>query len=229
MKLLTIGTNAKTVKSDKRGSHLTAIMYLSPADSVAGINVCPTAELAGCKAACLNTAGRGAFGNVQAARRRKTEWFRDDRAGFMRQLVADIQEARKRAGVALAVRLNGTSDIAWENIPVSGAANLMAAFPDVQFYDYTKLPGRKVPGNYHLTVSYSGANAAYARKAAGTRHNLAVVFGHALPATFAGRPVINGDETDLRFLDPSDVVVGLTAKGRAKSDTSGFVIIARSN
>lgn len=231
MKYLAIGNNAKTIKSDAGGEYLTAILYLAPADTVAGVNLCPMANLASCKAACLYKAGRGAFNSTQKARIKKTEAFRDDRDQFMRDLAADILTARRKAqklGVRLAVRLNGTSDIAWENIPVPNTVfsyrNIMDIFPDVQFYDYTKLPGRKVPINYHLTVSYSGANPAYAKKAAATAHNLAVVFGGELPETFLGRPVIDGDANDLRFLDPLNVVVGLTAKGPAKSDRSGFVI-----
>jgi hypothetical protein len=227
MKLLSIGNNAKTIKSDKRGEYLTAILYLAPADTVAGINVCPMAEKAGCKAVCLSHAGRGAFSNVQAARIRKTELFRDDPIGFVDTLAADILKAIKKAdrlGVQLAVRLNGTSDIAWENQKGSNGLPLMAAFPAITFYDYTKLPGRKVPANYHLTASYSGANAAYARKVEKTAHNISVVFRDTLPARYLGRRVINGDRDDLRFTDPDNVIVGLLAKGAAKRDLSGFVV-----
>jgi len=44
-----------------------------------------------------------------------------------------------------------------------------------------------------------------------------------MPETYEGTPVFNGDDSDLRFLDPKGVVVGLYAKGKAKKDTSGFV------
>ena len=100
----------------------------------------------------------------------------------------------------------------------------MQAFPHITWYDYTKLPGRRAPSNYHLTASYSAANAAYARKVSKSRHNVSVVFRDTLPAEYLGRRVINGDRDDLRFLDPQGVVVGLLAKGKAKRDTSGFVI-----
>jgi hypothetical protein len=57
--------------------------------------------------------------------------------------------------------------------------------------------------------------------------NVAVVFGvpksKPLPVGYLGRPVFNGDDSDLRFLDPRGVVVGLYAKGKAKKDTTGFV------
>jgi hypothetical protein len=229
MKYLAIGNNAKTIKSDKGGEYLTAILYLAPADTVEGINVCPMAVKAGCREACLYTAGRGAFTNVQQARIKKTEAFRDDPTAFVDQLKDDIREALRKAsklGVKLAVRLNGTSDIAWENQTGSDGQIIMEAFPNVQFYDYTKLPNRKVPGNYHLTVSYSEANEAYAAKALNTVRNVAVVFRSrdVIPATFKGRAVIDGDATDLRFLDASNVIVGLYAKGQAKRDNTGFVV-----
>lgn len=227
MKLLSIGTNTKTIKSDKLGDYITAILYMAPADSVKGINVCPTSILAACREACLYKAGRGAMSNVQAARIKKTEFFRDNPVEFVDQLADDIRKAIKKAdklGVKLAVRLNGTSDIAWENKVGSDGLTLMERFPAIQFYDYTKLPGRKVPGNYHLTVSYSQANQEYARKALNTEKNIAVVFRHILPDTFKGRKVINGDLHDLRFIDPGNSIVGLIAKGPAKKDKSGFVI-----
>lgn len=229
MQLLAIGNNAKTIKSDKGGEYLTAIMYLSPADSVKGINVCAMAKLAACINGCLHYAGRAQiFPAIHAARIRKTEFLRDDPIGFVDQMARDIRFALKKAikmGVKLAVRPNGTSDIPWENMRGSNGLTLMEMFPDVQFYDYTKLPNRKMPANYHLTVSYSEANQAYAEKVKQTRHNIAVVFRtKELPAEYLGRKVINGDKTDLRFLDESGVVVGLYAKGTAKKDYSGFVI-----
>lgn len=229
MKLLAIGTNAKTAKSDKLGEFVTAIMYLAPAD-LSGYQVCPHAELAGCKEACLNTAGRGAFSNVQTARIKKTKLFFEDLEAFMLQLVKDIAAAERKAGrmgVKLAVRLNGTSDIRWERIPVGGFDNIMAVYPQVQFYDYTKNATRKnIPANYDLTWSFSGASARYAADFEPALHagmNVAVVFGGDMPSTFGGCEVITGDTHDLRFTDKPGVVVGLTAKGKAKKDTSGFV------
>jgi hypothetical protein len=118
-------------------------------------------------------------------------------------------------------RLNGTSDIRWETVEVDGHANIMELFPTVQFYDYTKLVNRRaLPANYRLTFSLAENNdlAAWA-----SGLNVAAVFKGKLPATFMGRPVIDGDETDLRFLDPVGIVVGLKAKGKAKKDQTGFV------
>lgn len=229
MRYLAIGNNAKTIKSDMGGEYLTAILYLRPDD-----DLCPMSRLAQCQAPCLNTAGRGAFSNVQEARAEKAAAFKRDPVSFVDAIAADIRIAMRKAdrqSVRLAVRLNGTSDIAWEHMRGSDGKTLFELFPDVQFYDYTKLPGRKVPANYHLTVSYSGANPAYARKALGALdhgRNVAVVFdtarGAPLPMFWGGARVIDGDLTDLRFTDPAGVVVGLRAKGPARSDTSGFVV-----
>ena len=121
--------------------------------------------------------------------------------------------------------MNGTSDIQWEKILVDDK-NIFELFPDIQFYDYTKIPTRKVGHikNYHLTWSYSEANDKYASWYDKIAYNIAVVFNGAFPIYFKGREVVNGDESDLRFLDKRNVVVGLKAKGKARHDMSGFVI-----
>ena len=227
--LLSSGMNAKTVKGDKAGEYLTAIMYLAPADMVEGINVCPMAEIAGCKAGCLFSAGRGAFNNVQKARIRKTILWRDNPAEFLMMLHDDVDKFKRycaKKGMKAAVRPNGTSDEMWERI----TPTLFSDNPDVQFYDYTKIYKRaykKLPENYHLTLSYSGANQGYA-EAVRLAHiqtgvNMAVVYR---TKTLVEQQLntINGDETDLRFLDPKGVIVGLYAKGKAKHDKSGFVV-----
>lgn len=230
LRLLGVGTNAKTVKGDG-SEYLTAIMYLAPADQVEGINMCPMAVLAGCKAGCLNTAGRGKFSNVQAARVRKTILWRDNREMFLVQLKADLDRFSAyclRKGIQPCVRLNGTSDVPWENY-----IDMENDYPEIQFYDYTKTSNRlhkKLPKNYSITLSYSEASDRYADMirldALKTGANLAVVWRtqDAIPETFLGRKVIDGDKDDLRFLDPAECVVALYAKGAAKHDTSGFVI-----
>ena len=229
--LLSCGSNAKTVKGDG-SEYLTAIMYLKPYKT-AGINLCAMAEQAKCIDPCLVGAGRGQMDSVQAGRLRKTEWFIRDRQGFMAQLVADLESfvsyCSKR-GIQPCVRLNGTSDIRWELIPVEGHKNIMEAFPSVVWYDYTKIANRRnVPENYHLTWSYSGANEAYAKQHAIAKANginIAVVFRRKgdISAEFLGLPTIDGDRDDMRFLDPKGVVVALYAKGKAKQDQSGFVV-----
>jgi hypothetical protein len=184
------------------------------------------------------------------ARIAKTQRFHKDRATFMAELVSDIAaliRKAKRAGLIPVVRLNGTSDLPWENIPLDGCArgqyarNLMDAFPDVQFYDYTKSERRMAafvgvafPANYHLTFSRSECNDTSACRILESGGNVAVVFGtrkgERLPDTWKCFLVVDGDTSDLRFLDrpsviPGDgLVVGLRAKGRARKDRSGFVL-----
>ena len=233
MKLLTVNGNPKIMKGDKLSDkYLSAIMHLSPINT----RICPYQDIAKCKEACLNTAGRGGIfkkgestNNIQEARKRKTDLYLNDRDTFMSLLVKDIQAfVRKceRLGKMPCVRLNGTSDIQWELIPVENYANIFDMFSEVQFYDYTKIPTRKVSSikNYHLTWSYSEANDKYARLFEQVPYNKAVVFHGGLPSMFKGIRVIDGDTTDMRFLDKQNRVVGLKAKGLAKKDTSGFVI-----
>ena len=225
MKLLNIDTNAKTVKGQARG-YMTAILYLAPAN-LSGYEVCPK-RTAGCTAACLNSAGRGAFSTVQKARIAKTKFYFENRPAFLAQLVKEIRafirKAEKR-GLIPTVRLNGTSDIPWERVAVAGQPNVMSLFPTIQFYDYTKRTNRKsLPSNYSLTFSLAEDNDLDALNVATSGTNIAVVFRTAqFPAFYMGLPVIDGDQTDLRFLDPAGSVIGLKAKGRAKKDTSGFV------
>ena len=235
MKLLGIGNNAKTIKRDKGGEYLTAIMYLEPRNT----RICPYQDIAKCKEGCLNTSGRGNWitkGNktnpIHLARARKTDLFLEDRPGFMRLIVKDIEAVIRKAdrlGVKPCVRLNGTSDIQWETIELDSGNNIFEEFPQIQFYDYTKIPTRKVSKfkNYHLTWSYSEANPKYAdyfKTALDKGMNVAVVFKNELPVSYKNTRVINGDKDDLRFLDDKGVIVGLKAKGKAQKDTSGFVI-----
>jgi hypothetical protein len=229
MKLLSIG-NPKILKGMKQG-YMTYILHLAPAD-VSGYNTCPKAT-AGCKAACLNTAGRGGMFKkgettnvIQKARIRKTKLFFENRDVFLAILEDDIRKAIKQSekkGLVPVFRLNGTSDLSWEKY------GIIQKFPNVQFYDYTKVLGRKVSylSNYHLTFSAADGNDDDVRRAIKEKYNIATVFGikksQPMPETYEGTPVFNGDESDLRFLDPKGVVVGLYAKGKAKKDTSGFV------
>lgn len=230
MKLLSTG-NPKLLKGEKKG-YMSFVLHLAPAD-LSGKNTCPKAT-AGCKAACLNTAGRGGIFKkgettnvIQQARVRKTKMFFEQRDEFMSLLIKEIKAGIKKAeklGYIPAFRLNGTSDLSWEKYRVDGKT-IFEMFPDVQFYDYTKVNNRKVSHikNYHLTFSKADGNDMDVRLAASNGLNVAAVF-RSLPETYLGRPVINGDETDLRFLDPKGVIVGLKAKGKARKDTSGFVI-----
>ena len=101
---------------------------------------------------CLDESGRGVFDNVQEARQRRAALFLKDRPAYKVQLVKEIRalvRKAKREDKRAAVRLNGTSDLRWERI----FPELFGMFPDVQFYDYTKVPGRVTPKNYSLTFS----------------------------------------------------------------------------
>jgi hypothetical protein len=225
--------NPKIQKGTKLG-YLSFILHLAPAD-LSGRETCPK-RTAGCTAACLNTAGRGGMFRrgentnvIQKARIRKTQYFFEDRDAFMKDLYHDIVRAKKfaeRKGLTPVFRLNGTSDLSWEKYEVGTTGmNLFQLFPTTQFYDYTKILGRKVAqyANYHLTFSRADGNDADVARAIEQGYNIAAVFDE-MPETYMGLPVINADDTDLRFLDPKGCVAGLKAKGRAKKDYSGFVI-----
>ena len=231
MKLLSTA-NPKIQKGAKLG-YLSFILHLAPAD-LSGRETCPK-RTAGCTAACLNTAGRGGMfkrgentNMIQEARIRKTRLFFEDRDTFMEYLEQDINKGIRQArklGLTPVFRLNGTSDLAWEKYTLKGSdKNVFEMFDNIQFYDYTKVLGRKVSQykNYHLTFSAADGNDADVARAIQQGMNVAVVFDK-LPAEYMGRPVNDADDTDLRFLDPKGTIAGLKAKGRAKKDTSGFV------
>lgn len=226
--------NPKIQKGSKLG-YLSFILHLAPAD-LSGREVCPK-RTAGCTAACLNTAGRGGMfkkgentNMIQRARIRKTQYFFEARDYFMQDLYEDIQKAiryAERKGLKPVFRLNGTSDLSWEKYTIHDK-NIFELFPDVQFYDYTKVLGRKVQKykNYHLTFSAAESNQADVARAIEQDMNVTVVFDK-IPDTYMGKTVFNADDTDLRFLDPKGVILGLKAKGRAKKDTSGFVVFMK--
>jgi hypothetical protein len=219
--------NPKIQKGTEKG-YLSFILHLAPAD-VSGYEVCPK-RTKGCTDACLNTAGRGGMFKrgettnvIQRARIRKTKMFFTDRDQFMFDLYHDIRKAiafAERKGLVPVFRLNGTSDLSWEKYTVGTTdMNLFQLFPTVQFYDYTKVLGRKVSqyANYHLTFSAADGNDADVARALAAGMNVTVVYDK-IPAG-----VYSADEDDLRFLDPKVGIIGLKAKGRAKKDTSGFV------
>lgn len=212
--------NPKIQKGTAKG-YLSFILHLAPAD-LAGYEVCPK-RTKGCTDACLNTAGRGGMfkkgentNMIQKARIRKTKYFFEHRNSFLQDLEADIRKAIKFAakqGLKPVFRLNGTSDLSWEKYYI------IEKFPDVQFYDYTKILGRKIAHlpNYHLTFSAADGNDADVQKALAQGMNVTVVYDR-IP-----EDVYSADEDDLRFLDPAVGIIGLKAKGRAKKDTTGFV------
>lgn len=232
--MLSIDDNAKTVKGQQYG-YMTGVLYLSPYTK-SGHNVCALAAKARCHYGCLDEAGRGALQSTQDSRLRKTALFFSDRDQFMDLFVRDIFRLQRMAearGLIPVCRPNGTSDIKWENVDFSFGGhhytNIFEMFPFLRFYDYTKTPGRNRDiHNYDLTFSYSGAPEfqPYVREAKERGDRIAVVFRsrNEIPDTFLGMECIDGDDSDLRFLEPQGVVVALYAKGKARLDTSGFVV-----
>lgn len=238
-RLLSEDTNSKTVKGQKLG-FLTGILYLAPG-SLSGVNLCPLAEAAGCLNPCLYGAGRAAFTpSIPIARINKTKYYLENKAAFFHNLVMDIElliaHAEKKGLIPL-VRLNGTSDIRWENEYfdhefMNGkirSVNIFQVFPEVQFYDYTKISNRKnIPKNYDLTFSYSGRAAfkPFLDQAMAAGMRIAAVFHdkNNIPDKFMGRKVLPGDNSDIRHTEKKNSIVALYAKGPAKKDFSGFVV-----
>lgn len=228
--LLGVSNDAKTIKGEKLGIS-TAILYLAP-HNISGVNVCPVAKLALCDEPCLNTAGRGAMHTVQASRLRKTlyltQYTEEFKEQIKREILAHVLLAIKKNMVP-AIRLNGTSDIRWELYLWDFMCEMRDKYGAI-FYDYTKIPNRKIsrPEVYDITFSYSGVEA-YQRmywKARRQGNRVAVVFRdrNNIPDTWDGLPVVSGDNSDARWLDPQGCVVALYAKGRAKHDATGFVV-----
>ena len=235
--LLTSG-NQKILKGEKLG-YITKGIHLAPAN-LSGYEVCQWRSK-GCTASCLNTAGRGQMNSIQVSRINKTKLFFERKSEFLSKLAKEISSSIKSAikkEMEAVFRLNLTSDLMWEDIQLFKGTNLFQHFPETQFYDYTKSFKRmasflgkpflkneeKFPSNYHLTFSRSENNDKKCEMVLAMGGNVAVVFRNQLPKTWKGVQVVNGDDTDLRFLDKKGVVVGLIEKGLAKKDATGFVV-----
>lgn len=223
--------NDKTVKGEKAG-YRTFVLYMAPHNVATKKSLCPYST-PGCREGCLNTAGRGTYDNVQNARAKKAQFFENNQETFMSHLVANIEKAirnAKNAGLIPVFRLNGTTDIMWENIPCTRNGrrykNIMNAFCNFQFYDYTKIPYRyrsQLPRNYDLTFSIAETadNQAEAREWLANGGRCSVVAAYE-PETFFGAKVVDGDEDDLTFLKPRGILK-LKPKGKARYDKTGFV------
>jgi len=224
--LLSINQDAKTSKGRKEG-YLTGILYLAP-HKIIGYNMCPFART--CIKDCLFGAGHGRYANVMRARIIKTLAWLHDPERFKANLRLDINRLinkAKKNGLRPTVRLNGTSDLIIER----QFGDLLEHFKEVQFYDYTKNWTRfreKLPANYDLTFSYDGTNLERALEILHKGGRVSVVFRDGLPKKFLGFTVINGDLHDLRFTDDKSVIVGLTAKGTAKSETANTTFVINS-
>ena len=230
MSILSNGsTNAKTRKKLKEFKYEAVIQYMAP-DKLADDKhtVCPWST-PGCRDSCLYTAGLGNTPSVQTARIGKTlSWLREPMP-YVDELIHELLKLEKRAAkkrYKAVARLNGTSDISWEK------KFDMASFNAIQFYDYTKSYDRMqkflrgtFPTNYHLTFSYNEyTTAAEVHFIIAKGGNVAVVFRDSIPLEWRGYPVLSGDNHDFRFRDPKGYIIGLTAKGRAKKDSTGFVV-----
>ena len=227
--LLTAG-NAKIVKGEALG-YMTKGIHLAPAN-LSGYETCKWRSK-GCTMACLNTAGRGQMNSVQDSRIAKTKLFFEQRFDFLAKLSKEITSTIKSAskkGLQAVFRPNLTSDLEWESIINEDGVTIFEKHSSTQFYDYTKSFQRmakflngELPSNYHLTFSHSEHNQKLVEMVLEMGGNVAVVFRDRLPKTWKGFEVINGDESDLRFLDKQGVIVGLIEKGLAKKDETGFV------
>ena len=225
MPLLNYYSQTKMAKGEKFG-YKTAILHLAPF-KLSGKNVCPMASPE-CVKACLNTSGRGQMLSVQKARLDKTNYFWTNRNGFLWDLSKEIEQLKKRArsqGYEFAVRLNGTSDLAWHKFKIDGGSTIHELHPDVQFYEYTKVPSylNHNVENLNVTFSDSGRNDKDIITAVKSGHNVAVVFADRLPKKWKGKKVIDGDRHDLRFLDPRGVIIGLIAKGSGRKINNKFI------
>ncbi len=225
MPLLNYYSQTKMAKGEKFG-YKTAILHLAPFN-LSGKNVCPKASKE-CAAACLNTSGRGMMHTVQKARLDKTNYFWTNKNAFLWDLSREIEQLKKRAanqGFKFAVRLNGTSDLAFHKMKVDGGSTLHELHPDVQFYEYTKVLNYLDHDHKNLNVTFSdsGSNNKDIKAAIAKGSNVAVVFQDKLPKKWLNKKVINGDLHDLRFKDPRGVIVGLVAKGQGRNINNKFI------
>lgn len=231
--------NTKLRKNRARGFR-TVGLSLSPHKSAGLGNLCPHAS-AGCVGACLNHQGMASvWESIHLSRIAKTVAFYCAREWFIDKLATELTSAQRsadRAGFDLCCRLNVFSDVAWERV----APELFDDFRAVQFYDYTKNPSRvgRVRPNYWVTFSRSEVNQAESLNLLDSGCNATVVFTdgnlyvgsrkpeYALPKTWCGFPVLDGDESDLRFLDSRGRkhgrVVGLKLKAASYHELQGAI------
>ena len=171
-----------------------------------------------CTTHCIFMAGKGPMFTVQWARIFRTLWFFEHRREFLDVLMSEIDRNRDAA-----IRLNVFSDIMWERV----APEIFSTFPQVQFYDYTKHFKRMIrprPENYHLTFSLSESNADQALQVLKAGFNISAVV-RTTAGSLWGYDIIDGDEHDLRFLDPSPCVVGLNPKGSLRASESEMIYV----
>ena len=207
-------------------------IYLASAD-LSGFNVCPNSEY--CKDNCLNGSGHNRVdrlskkGTIDRSRTIKTRLLFANKEVFMRIMIHEIEKERKKAennGTFFSIRLNCTSDINPIAFTLNGK-NILEIFPDIQFYDYTKVLNRialaKKYSNYDITWSIDGSekNREIGLELLKNGGRVAVVYGeNDMPKTWYGYECCNGDETDYR---PSDIapVCALKFKKTANNYVNG--------
>ena len=228
MKLLdTRATNTKVKKTQKKpNSHFAKPVRMASLSMMPDHIICAGSKAANCMDLCLKDAGLAAvYDSVNIARQKKTDYWHADQAGFLAQLTRELANFKKlcdKQGMQGVVRLNVLSDIPWEE------HDIPQQFPDLFFYDYTKRAVRlgETPDNYRLMFSYSDRPQYQKQVAAALPSGvpIAVVFKNSMPSEYLGRRVIDGDLSDLDNVMAGPVVIGLTAKGPALNDDSGFVV-----
>jgi hypothetical protein len=204
-----------------------ATLSLMPNDKL-----CPMRHSAGCAEPCLVTSGMGGvYPTVNAARQAKTDFWMNDRAGFLSQLRAEMHafiKLCKRQGKLPVFRLNTISDIPWER-----HLDLSGEFADAVFLDYTKIASRlgNVPSNYHLIFSYSAKIEFTKQVGVALKSDvpMSVVFRGKFPKYFMGKPVIDGDASDIVNAQKHGFIVGLKAKGKARNDVGNPFIVNTDN
>ena len=233
--------NHKISKNIKKG-YLAFSLNLAHSN-LSGFNVCPKANklidknvdfsskiqkstsknfLSNCAFTCVASGGNaGIYPAVLESRIKKTIAFFKDRKAFLNSLVYEIEKAIKQAKkkqLKPVFRLNAYSDILWEKFKIKDNKNVFELFPNVDFYDYSKILHRKPPKNYQITYSHYG-NWKETETALKTGLNVAVVF-EKLPKQLTinniSYSVVDGDITDLRLneaVNNKPVIVGLKFKG----------------
>ena len=233
-----VNPSSKTQKNETVSGQHTYLVYFAPAKT-SGYNVCShsTPE---CRRGCLATSGRAGMelncktkpNRIEQARIKKTRLFYEQPEFFMAWMIDEIrakQALATKKNMGFSVRLNGTSDIDWQNVKVNGQS-IFEIFPDITFYDYTKNPNKFIgkPDNYHLTLSYTGRNWKACEAVLKQGVNVAVVFDvkreSDIPAMFRGYDVINGDITDYRVDDAKGIIVGLKWKHIADKQAEADVL-----
>ena len=233
--LSSVSATFKHKKSLKYGE-LTLSLYLAPA-KMSGYEVCPGRN-SECTRLCLNQSGKNigpqkiAGDYINRSRITKTRLFFEQRDFFMDWLIQEIEAAKRKAErmtYKLSIRLNNTSDISPEEFTRNGQ-NILQMYPDIQFYEYTKVPSRvdlmKIYKNYDVTFSYTGYNLTKCQEMLLNKIRVAVVFKR-VPEEFMGYPVIDGDAYDMRYKDDRNVIVGLKYKTVRNKLTSNIKFVVQ--